>query len=225
MSEIDHSQLSDIYSKRFDVEVHAQRNQLWQTLCKYWIQRYVPKDATVLDLAAGYCEFINNIQCAHKIAVDLNEDVVNHAAKDVRVVQNWSNNMNEVASDSVDVVFVSNFFEHLPSKQAFIETLREIRRVLKMGGTLLILQPNILFLNGEYWDFVDHYLPLTDRTLVEALMLVNMHVDEVRPRFLPYTTRRRIPQSTILVRIYLAVPLIHRFMGKQAWVVASKLSH
>ena len=93
-----------------------------------------------------------------------------------------------------------------------------------MGGNLLILQPNIRFLKGEYRDFIDHFLPLTDRTLVEAMEMVNMQVDELKPRFLPYTTHSRLPQSPTLVRLYLAIPLAHVLLGKQAWVVASKRS-
>ncbi|HEX2952124.1 MAG TPA: class I SAM-dependent methyltransferase [Armatimonadota bacterium] len=222
MTRIDDSELHNIYKNRFGADVQTGRNRLWQTLCKYWFQRYVPPDAIVLDLAAGYCEFINHIQCAHKIAVDLNEDIVKYAAKDVHVVHNSSDNLVDIATGTVDIVFVSNFFEHLPTKQAFLETLAEIRRVLKIGGKLLILQPNIRFINGEYWDFIDHYLPLTDRTLVEALILTKMQVEEVRPQFLPYTTRSRIPQAPWLVQLYLAFPPIHRLMGKQAWVVAMK---
>ena len=42
------------------------------------------------------------------------------------------------------------------------------------GGTLLILQPNIRFLADEYWDFVDHQLPLSDRSVVEALELLGL---------------------------------------------------
>lgn len=222
MSGISSSELERIYQERFGDEVHLSRMRLWATLCKYWMQRYIPPDATVLDLAAGQCEFINQIQCTHKIAVDLNEDVRRYAASDVQVVIAWSHSMAEIASESVDVVFVSNFFEHLPDKQSFLDTLREIHRVLKQKGRLLILQPNIRFLNGEYWDFIDHFLPLTDRTLVEALKLVGMHVEEIRPRFLPYTTRSRLPQVPWLVRLYLMLPFVHRFFGKQAWVVASK---
>jgi SAM-dependent methyltransferase len=222
VTELNQAHLSQIYQERFKAEVRNTRLRLWKVLCQHWIQRYIPENATVLDLAAGQCEFINQIRCAKKIAVDLNEDVKTFAAPEVQVVIAWSHDMQDVESNSVDVVFVSNFFEHLPSKQIFLDTLKEIRRVLKPGGKLLILQPNIRFLNGEYWDFIDHYLPLTDRTLVEALELVDMHVNEVRPQFLPYTTRSRIPQWPILVRLYLMLPLAHRILGKQAWVVASK---
>lgn len=216
------NELSQIYQERFDDSVQDSRWKLWETLCKHWMQRYIPLDSTVLDLAAGQCEFINQIQCAHKIAVDLNEDIYKFARPDVHVIIAWSHRMDAVASDSVDVVFVSNFFEHLPDKQTFLNTLREIRRILKPGGKLLILQPNIRFLHGAYWDFVDHYLPLTDRTLVEALGLVRMQVEEVRPQFLPYTTRSRLPQSAWIVKLYLKLPFFHRFFGKQAWVVAVK---
>ena len=220
--EIDLSNLSDIYQERFKPEIREQRQVLWSTLCRYWMQRYVPRDATVLDLAAGQCEFINQIECKQKIAVDLNADVREFANSDVRVVLAWSHDMQEIEDGSVDVVFVSNFFEHLPSKQAFLDTLREIRRILNQGGKLLVLQPNIRLLNGAYWDFIDHYLPLTDRTLIEAMDLIDMNVDEIKPRFLPYTTRSRIPQHPIFVRLYLAFPLMHGIMGKQTWMVASK---
>ena len=43
-------------------------------------------DETVLDLAAGYCEFINALHCRDKIAVDLNPAVAEMAAPEVRVV-------------------------------------------------------------------------------------------------------------------------------------------
>ena len=166
----------------------------------------MPVDATVLDVAAGQCEFINQIRCGSKIAIDLNEDILHYAAHDVRTIVTPSNDMCEIKSGSVDVVFVSNFFEHLPTKQSLLDTLKEIKRVLRVGGRLLILQPNIRLLQGSYWDFLDHLLPLTDRTLTEALELAQMQVDEVKPRFLPYTTLSRLPRHPLLVRLYLRTP-------------------
>lgn len=224
MSSLEESNLRHIYRQRFEKSQHARRDRLWKTLCRFWFQRYVNPTDVVLDLAAGYCEFINNIRCASKIAVDLNEDVAQHANPDVRVVHAQSQNLVGVDSDAIDVVFVSNFFEHLPDKKTFLDTLVEIRRVLKPGGRLLILQPNIRFVGGQYWDYVDHYLPLTDRTLVEALGLVDMEPVEVRPRFLPYSTASALPQASWLVALYLRVPLARRVLGKQAFIVARKPS-
>ncbi len=224
MSSLEESNLRHIYRQRFAESQQGQRNRLWKTICKHWFQRYVEPTDVVLDLAAGYCEFINNINCGSKIAVDLNEDVARHANPDVRVVHAKSQELVGIDSDSVDVVFVSNFFEHLPDKKSFLDTLTEIRRVLKPAGRLLILQPNIRLVGGAYWDFVDHYLPLTDRTVVEALGLVDLEPIEVRPRFLPYSTNSGLPQAPWLVALYLHVPIARLILGKQAFIVARKPS-
>ena len=221
-TQLDDDNLSKIYDKRFGDPENVARNQLWQTLCDAWMQRYINQNDVVLDLAAGRCEFINHIICGRKIAVDLNTETASYANEDVEFVLASSHQMNAISDNSVDIVFTSNFFEHLPTKQIFLDTLREIKRVLKPGGKLMILQPNIRFLNGEYWDFVDHYIPLTDRTLVEALELIDMTVVELKPRFLPYTTQSRLPQWSWIIRLYLKLPLAHIIFGKQAWVVATK---
>lgn len=214
--------LARMYSERFNTNEQRTKQNIWKVLCSDFFQRYVRPSDTVLDVGAGYCEFINNIVCASKIALDLSEDTERYAAPGVRVVRCMSNTMVDIADASVDVAFASNFFEHMPSKAVFFETLLEIRRVLRPSGRLLILQPNIRFVGGEYWDFLDHHIPLTERTLVEALLAAQMRPVEVVPRFLPYTTKSRIPQHPALVRLYLRVPIVHRVLGKQAWVVAVK---
>jgi SAM-dependent methyltransferase len=214
--------LVDLYANRFSLAEKESKDRIWQVLCQDFFQQYVKAGDTVLDLGAGYCEFINHIQCASKIAVDLSEDTARHAHPEVQVVRCASNAMTVIETEAVDVVFASNFFEHMPTKGIFQETLQEIFRILRPGGRLLVLQPNIRFLQGEYWDFLDHHIPLTDRTMVEALSLVGFTLREVRPRFLPYTTKSRLPQHPWLVRLYLRFSLAHRFLGKQAWIVAVK---
>jgi len=177
----------------------------------------------VLDIGAGFGEFLRNIQCGRRIAVDIERLSGRSLPAGTEEVFTPSHRLTEwIAGDSVDVVFCSNFFEHLPDTPTFLATLREIRTVLRPGGTLLTLQPNIRLVGGAYWDFVDHHLPLTDRTLVEACESLGFEIVEVIPRFLPYTTRSAIPQSPWLVRLYLAVPPVWRFIGKQTWLVARK---
>jgi len=207
-----------LYGERFDELARVRKEQVWRALCRDFFQRYVAPGDTVLDLGAGYCEFINQIQCENKIAVDLSLDLPRYAAPGVTTCGETST----LPSETVDVVFASNFFEHLPDKQRFLDTLAEVRRVLRPGGRLLILQPNIRLLNGAYWDFVDHHIPLTERTMVEALLLTGLRPVEVRVRFLPYTTKSRLPQRPWLVRLYLRLPIAQYLFGKQSWIVAVK---
>jgi len=214
--------LDQLYQQRFPERELAQKNAIWKVLCADFFQRYVDVGGTVVDIGAGYCEFINNIRASRKIAVDLNPDVRRFAAADVEVINAACTEVAQIATASVDVVFMSNFLEHLLTKQLVLDTLREALRMLRAGGRIIILQPNIRFLPGEYWDFFDHHTPLTDRSLVEAVRLAGFELTLVHPRFLPYTTRSRLPQAPFLVRWYLKFPPAWRLLGKQALVVAGK---
>jgi SAM-dependent methyltransferase len=218
----DSDELAKLYQQRFPEAQLRSKNAIWRVLCSDFFQRFVADDARVVDIGAGYCEFINNIRAAKKIAVDLNPDVRRFAADGVQIVNEPCAAISALAPGSVDVVFMSNFLEHLPGKREVLETFREAHRILRDGGRIIVLQPNIRFLPGEYWDYFDHHTALTDRSLVEGLQLAGFTPEVVYPRFLPYTTRSRLPQAPFLVRLYLRVPLIWRVLGKQALVVATK---
>ena len=125
-----------------------------------------------------------------------------------------------LADASLDCVFTSNFFEHLRTKDDLRRTMMEIRRCLRPGGQLICMGPNVKFLAGEYWDFWDHYLPLTELSLKELLELLDFRVERCVPRFLPYVMVRRSPVPLILVRLFLRLPWLWWTMGKQFLVVA-----
>lgn len=221
MPDIDQD-LDVLYRHRFSPQELVSKNRIWQVLCGQYFSRFVSPNETVVDIGAGYCEFINNIPAAHKIAVDLNPDVRKFAADGIRIINESCTAVSSIPSGSVDAVFMSNFLEHLPSKDLVLQTLRESARMLRPGGRVIILQPNIRFLYDEYWDYFDHHTALSDRSLVEGVLMAGLDPKVVVPRFLPYTTKSRLPQAPWLVSLYLRIPLAWRFLGKQALVVAYK---
>jgi SAM-dependent methyltransferase len=217
--EFDSAGLESLYANRFATESGA-RHDIWEVLCRDFFQRWVEPDSVVLDLAAGYCEFANNIVAARRLAVDLNPDVRKYASEGVETHICRSDAMDNVADHSVDVVFVSNFFEHI-TRADILSTLAEVRRVLKPHGKLLILQPNVRYCGRDYWQFFDHITPIDDRALQEALTVTDFDIVKCIPRFLPYTTKSRLPSTPRLVSLYLKVPIAWRVLGAQAFIVAS----
>lgn len=209
--------LRRLYAHRFNTE-EAQRESLWRTLCTHYFQRWIPVDAAVLDVAAGGCEFINNIVAARRIAIDLNPAVRDHAGAGVEAHVARSTDMHMVGAATLDRVFVSNFFEHI-TRDDIIATLGEIHRVLRPDGKVIILQPNVRYCARDYWMFFDHITPVDDRALVEALITTGFRIELNLPRFLPYTTKSRLPSGDALVRLYLRSPWVWRLMGGQALVV------
>lgn len=209
-----------VYERRFAAD-RAYRNALWQVLCRDYFQRFVPETGVVLEVAAGYCEFINHIRAARRIAVDINEDTRLHAAPDVQVILTRSVDLSAIDDGTVDVVFLSNFLEHI-TKPEIATTLQECRRVLAPGGRLLILQPNIRYVFRDYWMFWDHITPIDDRALCELLEILGFEIERVLPRFLPFTTKSRLPRALFLVRLYLRLPVLYRLFGGQALVVGRK---
>lgn len=212
--------LQQIYQRRFSKDM-AFRKEMYRALCSGYFQKYIPDNAVVLDVAAGYCEFINNIRAGKKIALDLNEDVKKFAERDVEVHVSSSVNMESIKSETIDVAFTSNFFEHL-AREDIVKTISEIHRVLKKGGKFLVLQPNIRYCYKDYWMFFDHITPLDDRSLCEVLEVNGFSIGECKPKFLPYTIKSNLPKSIILLKLYLKIPFIQRIIGKQAFVCAKK---
>lgn len=214
--------LSILYQERFSDAELAGKKILWETLCRRFFDRYVGPSDTVVDLGAGSCEFINAARCARKIAVDLNPETKRYAV-DAQVLLTSSEDLSDIPSGSVDVVFTSNFFEHLPTKQSLLRTLYECARVLRPGGRLLVLMPNLRYLPGRYWDYFDHHLPLTHLSLPEGLRLAGFTVDEVIPRFLPYTVKDApVRVRPWLVSAYLRLRLLWPVLGRQMFVTAHK---
>ena len=214
--------LQKLYDNRFDPQQKRAKLILWKTLIDNFLQRYVSFDADVLDIGGGYCEFINQIKARDKYLIDLNPDARKFADPDVKVL-----NLNILDTERLefakcfDTIFISNFFEHLENKQELIAILLFCWQHLKPGGSLLVIQPNFKYSYKEYYDFIDHQLPITHLALQELLETMDFKIDIIIPRFLPYSTKGR-PASPQLLKLYLKLPLLWKLLGGQMFVKADK---
>jgi SAM-dependent methyltransferase len=214
-----------IYGERFPEQDAAQgawRRELWRVLVGDFFSRWIPEDASVLDFGCGSGEFINAVRARRRIGVDLRESARERLAEGVEFGVPEGTRLPGLADASLDVIFCSNLLEHLRDREAVTGLLQEFHRLLGPRGRLLLLGPNIRYTGAAYWDFFDHVIPFTHRTLLEALATAELEAETLIPRFLPYTTvgARRTPLA--LVRLYLRLPLAWRLFGAQFFAVARR---
>lgn len=217
------SYLQKLYNNRFDINQRKAKLLLWKTLINEFLQQYIPENGIALDIGGGYCEFINNIKAQKKYLIDLNPDAKIYADPNVNVfhVNVLDINEQKQINTKFDTIFISNFFEHLDSKEEVIEILSFCFNFLNPKGSVLIIQPNFKYSYKEYYDFIDHKLPITHFALEELLTIIGFNIDVLIPRFLPYSTQGR-PSSPILLKYYLKIPLLWQFLGGQMFIKASK---
>jgi hypothetical protein len=213
--------LDRLYARRFqDPEARA-KDLVWAEIGKY-LQRYVDPSAPSLDIACDQGYFTRNVTCAEKWACDM-RDVSAWLPADAHFVQaNGLELGHHLPKAHFGTVFMSNYLEHLGSGDQVIEQLRVATELLRSGGRVVVLQPNIKLTGASYWDFIDHKVPLTERSLVEAAESVGLVTERVVVRFLPYTTKSALPKHPWLVRLYLHVPLAWRVMGGQTLYVGRR---
>jgi len=217
----DAADLSRIYAQRFAAN-QAYRREIWSILIEDFFGKMVAAQGSVLDLGCGYGEFINGVVAARKYAMDLNPDATNYLDTDVEFLCQDCSQAWPVKEASLDAVFTSNFFEHLPDKATLGRTLDQVRSALKPGGLLIAMGPNIKYVPGAYWDFWDHYLPLSELSLGEALENRGFDIIKRVGRFLPYTMARGPLPPPLLLRLYLRLSWVWPLFGRQFLVIARK---
>lgn len=216
-----------IYTSRFSAREEQVRNETWNVLVEEYFQPLIGRDKVVVDLGAGDGLFITKINARTRYAVDLSPHVNKLKSHGVSVLQVPGTAFAEKLSEKADIVFMSNFLEHMPDKMVLLKVLEECKRALKPGGRVVILQPNIRYAGPQYWDYIDHHIALTEHSLREALEICGFKIQKIIPQFLPYTAKSSVglissllPTRT-LVSTYLKVPLLWRFFGAQTLAVAS----
>jgi len=213
--------LSKIYEIRFSGH-EEYRTKVWQILVREFFSKWIFPNARILDLGCGYGEFINNVDSENRHGMDLNPNAQEHLSNGVIFHEQDCSNDWSLEPNSLDIVFTSNFFEHLPNKIALDQTIAHVHKALKPGGLIIAMGPNIAVLKGEYWDFWDHHVPLSAQSIKELLEIHGFEIGKSIDRFLPYNMVRVRQRPLFLLWLYLHLPFVWRLFGKQFLIVAKK---
>jgi 2-polyprenyl-3-methyl-5-hydroxy-6-metoxy-1,4-benzoquinol methylase len=213
--------LQQLYEARFDEEEVKRNDALWREIVRF-LGRYIDADAPVLDIGCGVGHFIRWVDARERWASDI-RDMRYALTDDIRFVQASGLDLADTLSgERFGTIFMSNYLEHLESSDAVIDQLRVAGGLLRPGGRVIVLQPNIRLVGSRYWDFIDHKVPLTERSLLEAAELAGLGTVELVTRFLPYSTKGRLPTAPSLVRGYLAFRPAWWLLGKQTLYVGER---
>ena len=194
---------SAYFSTRFSAD--PRREKLWGYLTDY-LAHYVPRDASVLELGAAYCYFINRVPARRRIAVDVSTDMLRWKGADVEgVVADALEYLRGADAEQFDFILASNFFEHFEWR-ALDEMLPLIIRTLRPGGRLAVIQPNFRIASGRYFDDYTHRAIFTDVSLNDWLTAGGLRIIRSEPRFLPLTVKSKMGGLTFLVPLYLRLP-------------------
>ena len=172
------------------------RGKVWRALWRHYFSKQVRPGDAVLDLGAGYGDFINNVEGARKrVALDIWPGLADHAAPGVEVLTGTSDELATLADGEIDYAFASNLFEHLTQAE-FAATLSGLARKLSPRGRLAILQPNYRFAYREYFDDYTHIAVYSHLSLKDFLEAHGWEVLDVRPDFCRLRYARACRPST-----------------------------
>lgn len=184
----------------------ARRRTLWQSLWRFYFSRIIRPTDAVLELGCGHADFINAVQAKRRITVDMWPEYPRFVDSGIEAHVGSVTDLGFLPNDSIDVAFASNLLEHLP-QSACAEMLDQVRRAMRRGGRLILVQPNYRFAFREYFDDYTHVTVYSHVSLSDFLTAHGFRVTHCEPRFLPLTLKSRMPVMPWLIWTYLHLPV------------------
>lgn len=210
--------MSNYYETRYTPD--PGRTKVWCAIVDYISKKYLKEPTAALDLGCGYGDFINNLKCPNKFAVDLNPDAANYLAPGIKFINSTADKLEAVESGSLDLIFSSNLLEHLDDSE-LERAAREFHRVLKVDGLMITMQPNYYYAYREYFDDYTHKKVFSHQSLQDFFSANGFKTNAMEKKFVPFSLKSRLPKTYMLTKLYLDFPL--RPMAKQMLGVFRKV--
>jgi SAM-dependent methyltransferase len=202
------------------LEKDPAREVLWKVLAEH-LSPFIPEDAHVLELGAGYCSWINSVRAARKVAVDLWDEFPQYAAAGVEpLILDVSRELSTLGESRFDVILASNILEHFePGTSEKI--VADVFSLLRPRGRLIVIQPNFRYSWRRYFDDYTHRSIFSHVSLSNLMRSRGFQIENLRPKFMPYSMRDRgFLVAPWLIRAYLYSPI--KPMAGQMLIVGKK---
>jgi hypothetical protein len=209
--------IKDYFNGRLAAE--AKREKTWRYLTKYYFNKKIKSTDLIVEIGAGWCDFINNITCERRYASDIWDGVLTNADSNVKAYVSDASDFAFLKEEKADVIFASNIFEHL-SRDKLDEVIDSILINLNNSGKLIVLQPNFRLNPGRYFDDYTHVSIWTDVSMCAYLEAKGMKIQTCKPKFLPLTVKSKFPVFGFLIKLYLIFPI--KFQAGQMLIIATK---
>lgn len=148
-------------------EIHEQLKLIepdWKSHADFYkstVERYVNRDATILDIGCGRASFMCDVYSRAKLIIGQDPDAL--ALSENNCVQKkltgGLETLREIPNDSVDIAVTSWVLEHIDNPDLLMS---EVGRVLKTGGVFISLTPNkkslIILLSSLIPNFLHPHL-------------------------------------------------------------------
>jgi ubiquinone/menaquinone biosynthesis C-methylase UbiE len=208
------------YASRYTY--NTDRGIVWKEIVRF-LDPFLKGKQTVLDVGAGYCDFINNVTAEKRVAIDMSPDFFQYASDGIQTFQTRADQLSGFQDSSVDAAFSSNLLEHL-SDAELESTMKEIKRVLKKGGLFILMQPNYHYSYRNYFDDATHKKVFSDSSLESFLVSYGFNIVKKMSKFLPFSLKSRpglVPIHPLIIRAYIHSPW-KPFAGQMLFVSEKK---
>ncbi len=194
------------FDTRLNQDFRKGASDIWRLVAADLLKKIPAKCDRVLDLGAGYGDFINQVNAPEKWAADLWPGLERNITNDVRaVIGDITTPIDTLPQNHFDLCFMSNVLEHFTIDDAQ-KILDHTTSYLKKDGYIALLQPNFKYCSKVYYDDYTHKTIFTAEGLCNFLLDNDYEILSCQPRYLPYSFKSRLPRPLWAVKLYLQSP-------------------
>ena len=135
--------------------------------------KYLPPSSLILNIGVGKGEMLKVCQQNdHRyMGLDLNYQLCKYlSTQNIHAAQGNCRQLG-LKDNIFDAVYIAHVIEHMPTFEHALETVKEIKRVLKNSGYIIMIGPDYLFDKTLFYDGDYSHSFITTRNRISSLLV------------------------------------------------------